>query len=245
MIELWGQKVNLARDMISDKILPYQWIYDNIFNFSADEKVEIQNQIIDDQKEKFRHSQIEMEGNDPQQSGDSIGTPSDMASVGIGADDTATPPDSLAGSVFNPFGEEEGEDEDWSEWMEWWQQPAWQQDWQSAWLSDEWHGHNWNDWSDWSDWRDWSDWSDWSGLSDWSGWSCCCCCCCCLLLLLLLFVAAAVAVRGTKISHSIYNNSRSTAPAAVMLIIITITITIISVVKVVKVLRHLRLQKML
>ena len=109
-IELWGQKVNLARDMISDKILPYQWIYDNIFNFSADEKVEIQNQIIDDQKEKFRHSQIEMEGNDPQQSGDSIGTPSDMASVGIGADDTATPPDSLAGSIFNPFGEE-GEDD--------------------------------------------------------------------------------------------------------------------------------------
>ena len=109
-IELWGQKVSLARDMISDKILPYEWIYDNIFNFSSDEKVEIENQIIEDQKQKFRHSQIEMEGNDPQQSGDSIGTPSDMASVGIGADDTATPPDSLAGSVFNPF-EEDGEDD--------------------------------------------------------------------------------------------------------------------------------------
>ena len=109
-IELWGQKVSLARDMISDKILPYEWIYNNIFNFSADEKVEIESQIIQDQKQKFRHSQIEMEGNDPQQSGDSIGTPSDMASVGIGADDTATPPDSLAGSVFNPFGED-GEDE--------------------------------------------------------------------------------------------------------------------------------------
>jgi len=109
-IELWGQKVGLARDMISDKILPYEWIYDNIFNFSSDEKVEIENQIIEDQKQKFRHSQIEMEGNDPQQSGDSIGTPSDMASVGIGADDTATPPDSLAGSVFNPF-EEDGEDD--------------------------------------------------------------------------------------------------------------------------------------
>ena len=78
-IELLGQKVTLARDMISDKILPYQWIYDNVFNFSSDEKVEIENQIIDDQKEKFRHSQIEMEGNDPQQSGESVGTPSDMA----------------------------------------------------------------------------------------------------------------------------------------------------------------------
>ena len=33
-IELFGQKVNLARDMIQDKILPYEWIYDNIFNLS-------------------------------------------------------------------------------------------------------------------------------------------------------------------------------------------------------------------
>ena len=109
-IELFGQKVSLARDMIQDKILPYNWVYDNVFNFSDKEKVQIEKQIIEDQKQKFRHSQIEMEGNDPMESGDSIGTPSDMASIGIGADDTATPPDSLAGSVFNPFSEE-GEDD--------------------------------------------------------------------------------------------------------------------------------------
>ena len=108
-IELWGQKVALARDMISDKILPTDWVYDNVFNFSADEKVEIENKIIDDQKQKFRHSQIEMEGNDPQASGESIGTPSDMAAVGISADDTQTPPDTLAGSLFDPF--DDGEDE--------------------------------------------------------------------------------------------------------------------------------------
>ena len=108
-IELWGQKVSLARDMISDKILPYQWIYDNIFNFSDDEKVDIQQQIINDQKEKFRHSQIEMEGNDPMASGESIGTPSDMAAVGIGQDDAQTPPDTVAGSVFDPF--DDGEDD--------------------------------------------------------------------------------------------------------------------------------------
>ena len=40
------------------------------------------------------------------------------------------------------------------------------------------------------------------------------------MLLLLFVVAAAVTVRGRKSPHSIYNNSRSTAPAAVMLIII-------------------------
>jgi len=110
-VELWGQKVSLARDMIQDKILPTDWVYDNVFKFSAEEKVEIEKQIIEDQKQKFRHSQIEMEGNDPQASGEAIGTPSDMAAVGISADDTQTPPDTLAGSIFDPFPDEEKEDE--------------------------------------------------------------------------------------------------------------------------------------
>ena len=110
-IELLGQKVTLARDMISDKILPTDWVYDNVFNFSKEQKIDIESQIIEDQKQKFRHSQIEMEGNDPMQTGDAIGTPSDMASIGLGADDTVTPPDTIAGSIFDPFPEEEKEDE--------------------------------------------------------------------------------------------------------------------------------------
>ena len=110
-IELLGQKVTLARDMISDKILPTDWVYDNVFNFSDEQKVAIEKQIIDDQKQKFRHSQIEMEGNDPMETGDAIGTPSDMAAVGIGQDDAQTPPDTIAGSIFDPFPDEEKEDE--------------------------------------------------------------------------------------------------------------------------------------
>ena len=110
-IELFGQKVSLARDMIQDKILPYNWVYDNVFNFSDKEKVDIENQIIDDQKQKFRHSQIEMEGNDPMETGDAIGTPSDMAAVGVAADAPQTPPDTLAGSIFDPFPDEEKEDD--------------------------------------------------------------------------------------------------------------------------------------
>jgi len=110
-IELFGQKVNLARDMIQDKILPYEWIYDNIFNFSDKEKVEIENQIVDDQKQKFRHSQIEMEGNDPQQSGESVGTPSDMQSGGMFGQqqEPQQDDDSVAGSIFDPF--DDGEDD--------------------------------------------------------------------------------------------------------------------------------------
>jgi hypothetical protein len=109
-IELFGQKVGLARDMIQDKILPYNWVYDNVFNFSDKEKIDIENQIIDDQKQKFRHSQIEMEGNDPMETGDAIGTPSDMAAVGVGQDDAQIPPDTIAGSIFDPFPDEEKDD---------------------------------------------------------------------------------------------------------------------------------------
>jgi hypothetical protein len=108
-VELLGQKVSLARDMLSDKILPYEWIYNNVFNFSDKEKVDIENQIIDDQKQKFRHSQIEMEGNDPMSSGESVGTPSSMAAVGVGEDEASTPPDTAAGSVFDVF--DDGEDD--------------------------------------------------------------------------------------------------------------------------------------
>jgi|5B_taG_2_1085324.scaffolds.fasta_scaffold09987_2 hypothetical protein len=114
-IELFGQKVSLARDMIQDKILPYEWVYDNIFNFSDEQKVDIENQIIEDQKQKFRHSQIEMEGNDPQASGESVGTPSDMQTGRGGLFGQQQEPqqddDSVAGSIFDPFQTQDGEDD--------------------------------------------------------------------------------------------------------------------------------------
>ena len=47
-IELLGQKVSLARDMIQDKILPTEWVYDNIFNFSKEEKKDVEDKIIED-----------------------------------------------------------------------------------------------------------------------------------------------------------------------------------------------------
>ena len=111
-IELFGQKVSLARDMIQDKILPYEWIYDNVFNFSSDEKIEIENQIIDDQKQKFRHSQIEMEGNDPLETGEAVGTPSDMQTGGgglFGGQQQEPDEESVAGSIFDPFSDDEDE----------------------------------------------------------------------------------------------------------------------------------------
>ena len=78
-LELWGNKVNIARDMKDNNMMSSEWIYKNIFNFSNAEIKKLDNEIVYDQKTKFRYSQIEMEGNDPAKSGQSQGTPSDLA----------------------------------------------------------------------------------------------------------------------------------------------------------------------
>ena len=84
-IELWGNKVTLANDMKDNMLMPTEWIYDNIFNLSKEEKLEVRLGVIKDQKRKFRYEQIESEGNDPVQSGEAIGTPVDLASIPIEA----------------------------------------------------------------------------------------------------------------------------------------------------------------
>ena len=78
-IELWNQKTSLAESMIRDGLVSSEWIYKNIFNFTDDQIKEQDDQITFDYKTKFRRTQIENEGNDPAKSGQSQGTPSDMA----------------------------------------------------------------------------------------------------------------------------------------------------------------------
>ncbi len=89
-IELWGNKVTLANDMKDNMLMPTEWIYDNIFNLSKEEKMNVRLGVIRDQKRKFRYEQIESEGNDPVQSGEAIGTPVDLASIPIEAAKVAT-----------------------------------------------------------------------------------------------------------------------------------------------------------
>jgi len=103
-IELWSNKVNLARDVKDNSLMSSDWVYKNIFNFTSKEQEQLEKELVDDQKTKFRYSQIEQEGNDPAASGDSVGTPSDMAAIGLGADDEAEPPETLAGSIFDDEG---------------------------------------------------------------------------------------------------------------------------------------------
>ena len=78
-IELWNNKTSLADSMLRDGLCSSEWIYKNIFNFKEDEIKEMDKQITFDYKNKFRRQQIEQEGNDPAESGESQGTPSDLA----------------------------------------------------------------------------------------------------------------------------------------------------------------------
>jgi hypothetical protein len=66
---------------MENKLLPTDWIYDNIFHFSEDEYEEYRDLIVQDQKRRFRMAQIETEGNDPLTTGRSYGTPHDLASL--------------------------------------------------------------------------------------------------------------------------------------------------------------------
>ena len=78
-IELFDSKTRLASSMINDGLISSDWIYKNIFNFTDEEIKEQDEGIIYDFKQKFRRSQIESEGNDPAKTGETQGTPSDMA----------------------------------------------------------------------------------------------------------------------------------------------------------------------
>lgn len=80
-IALLQQKVDLAQKMIDTKIVPTDWIYDNVFQFSQDQFDEYRDMITQDQKRTFRNTQIEAEGNDPVETGRSYGTPHDLASL--------------------------------------------------------------------------------------------------------------------------------------------------------------------
>ena len=73
------EKVDLAKNIIDNKLLPTDWVYDNIFHFSDDEYAEYRDLIREDAKREFRITQIKEEGNDPLETGKSYGTPHDLA----------------------------------------------------------------------------------------------------------------------------------------------------------------------
>jgi hypothetical protein len=80
-IALWKEKVDLAKSIQDTNLLPSDFIYDNIFQFSEDQYDEFRDLVLEDKKRTFRIGQIENEGNDPAKTGKSYGTPHDLASL--------------------------------------------------------------------------------------------------------------------------------------------------------------------
>jgi hypothetical protein len=80
-VALMKEKMDLAAQMAESKLISTDWIYENIFHFSQDQYEEMRDLVAQDQKRKFRFTQIETEGNDPLETGKSYGTPHDLASL--------------------------------------------------------------------------------------------------------------------------------------------------------------------
>jgi len=80
-VNLMKEKVELASTIMENSLLPTDWIYDNLFHFSEDQYDEYRDLIIEDKKRQFRVNQIAEEGNDPNESGQVYGTPSQLATA--------------------------------------------------------------------------------------------------------------------------------------------------------------------
>lgn len=89
-VALLKEKVDLAAQMKDSKLFSTDYIYENIFNFSEDQYMEMRELVREDTKRAFRIAQIEGEGNDPAKSGTTYGTPHDLASM-YGRRSVATP----------------------------------------------------------------------------------------------------------------------------------------------------------
>jgi len=93
-IELLKSKAELSQTLLDQKLIPSDWIYDHIYHFSEDEYEEYRALVREDSQRNFRNHQIQEEGNDPQETGKSYGTPHDLASL-YGKGRTASDPSNV------------------------------------------------------------------------------------------------------------------------------------------------------
>jgi hypothetical protein len=90
-VALMNEKIQLAQTMKDSKLVSHKYIYEFIFNMSEEEWLQERNDIVEDLKLGFRQSQIEQEGNDPTVTGQSYGTPHDLATAHMSTNDVLEP----------------------------------------------------------------------------------------------------------------------------------------------------------
>ena len=114
-VALLKEKVDLAAQMTDTKMFSTDYIYENIFNFSEDQYMEMRDLVREDTKRAFRNAQIEAEGNDPAKSGMTYGTPHDLASM-YGRRSVSTPKGGSPGEVPQGYSElEPPKDQEWGQ----------------------------------------------------------------------------------------------------------------------------------
>ena len=112
-IVIWGDKVNVAKDMMDNKLFSKEWIYSNIFNMSEDDILDSNSQIVSDVKQSWRLKQIEDEGNDPAVSLQKVNVDGELENAGeessgggMGGGLEEPPSDSVGGDGGKPESEE-------------------------------------------------------------------------------------------------------------------------------------------
>ena len=80
-VALLKEQVDLINQIREGKILSTDWCYHNILELSEDQIETERELMIEDEKRTFRFNQIMNEGNDPVETGESFGTPHDLASL--------------------------------------------------------------------------------------------------------------------------------------------------------------------
>jgi hypothetical protein len=106
-IALLKEKVDLAGTIMDKKLFSSDWIGDKIFQMSEDQLNTERDLVVEDVKRTFRYNQIENEGNDPAISGESYGTPHDLANIyksNSSGDPTNDLPDGYDEKDKNPVG---------------------------------------------------------------------------------------------------------------------------------------------
>ena len=81
-IQIWQDKVNLAKDMMESNSFSRKWLYEKLWGMSDDEVASIKSEIIEDKKQEWRVEQITAEGNDPMTSNQKVGADGEMSDTG-------------------------------------------------------------------------------------------------------------------------------------------------------------------
>lgn len=101
-------KVDLVKSIQEANLFSDKYIYENIFGMSEDEWKSERDQIVESAKHRFRMTQIIEEGNDPEVTGKSFGTPWDIASLQMAGKMNSGNAEDMK-KLYTPDGREENE----------------------------------------------------------------------------------------------------------------------------------------